>query len=166
MVFIRNVLVVTAVLVGMTSLAAFAQAPAPVSPASPLPTSGTRPGHTPGVGVSLPRSNHASNIGPNDMRAVAPTLPAPSVGMDATVRTYLRAARSALAAGRTGQAQQALEMAETRALDRSVAQGQTGTPSNSPLVARISAARQALGAGDRNQALRRIDTAIATPSAG
>ena len=100
------------------------------------------------------------------MHAVAPTLPAPAVGADATVQTYLRAARTALVAGRTGQAQQALEMAETRALDRSVPQGQTGTQSRSRLVADIGAARQALGAGDRGQALRRIDTAIATSAAG
>ena len=162
----RNILIAAVALAGMTSLAALAQAPAPVPPASALPASGARPGHTPGVGVSLPHSNHASNIRPRDMRAVAPTLPAPTVGADATVRTYLRAARTALVAGRTGEAQQALGMAETRALDRSVPQGGTAVPSGSPLVARIGAARQALGAGNRSQALHRIDAAIATKSAG
>ncbi len=161
-----NILVTAVALAGMTGFAALAQAPVSAPPASPLPASGARPGHTPGVGVSLPRSNKASNIRPRDTRAVAPTLPAPAIGADATVRTYLRAARTALVAGRTGEAQQALEMAETRALDRSVPQGGTGVPSGSGLVARIGAARQALGAGDRSQALHRIDTAIATKSAG
>ena len=161
----RSILVVAVALASMTSLAALAQAPT-AGPPAVLPPSGARPGHTPGVGVSLPRSTHASNIRPSDTRTVAPTLPTPAVGVDATVRTYLRAARSALVAGRTGEAQQALEMAETRALDRSVPQGRTNVPSHSPLVARIGAARQALGAGDRSRALHRIDTAIATPAAG
>ena len=155
----RYILAATVALAGMTSLVALGQT-------APVPASGVRAGHTPGVGVSLPRSDKASNVGPGDMHAVAPTLPAPAVGADATVQTYLRAARTALIAGRTGQAQQALEMAETRALDRSVPQGQTGTQSRSRLVADIGAARQALGAGDRGQALRRIDTAIATSAAG
>ncbi len=161
----RSTLITAVALAAMTSLAALAQAPASVPPASPLPASGARPGHTPGVGVSLPRSNQASNIRSSDTRAVAPTLPAPAVGADATARTYLRAARVALVAGRTGEAQQALEMAETRALDRSVPPGQTDTPSGNHLVARIGAARQALGANDRGRALREIDTAIGTPSA-
>ncbi len=155
----RYIFAAAVALAGMTSLAALGQT-------APLPASGVRAGHTPGVATSLPRSNKASNIGPGDMHAVAPTLPAPAVGADATVQTYLRAARTALIAGRTGQAQQALEMAETRALDRSVPQGQTGTQSRSRLVADIGAARQALGAGDRGQTLRRIDAAIATPAAG
>ena len=162
----RSIFVATIALAGMTSLAALAQTPASAPPTSLRPELGARAGHVPGVGVSLPRSDRASNIRPSDARPVAPTLPAPAVGADATVRTYLRAARTALVAGRTGEAQQALEMAETRTLDRSVAQGQTDTPSGSRLVARIGAARQALGAGDREQALHRIDAAIATSSAG
>ena len=163
----RYVSVAAIALAGMTSLAALAQAPASVPPASVPPASGARAGHEPGVGVSLPLSNRASNIRPNDTStAIAPTLPTPVVGADATVQTYLRAARAALVAGRTGQAQQALEMAETRALDRSVPQGATDTPSHRRLIVRIGAARQALGAGDRSQALHRIDAALNTPPAG
>ncbi len=160
----RSLFVATIALAGMTSLAALAQTSAP-SP-SMQSGSGARPGHVPGVGVSLPRSNAASNIRGSDTRRVAPTLPAPGVGADATVRTYLHAARTALVAGRTGEAQQALEMAETRALDRSVAQGQVNTPSHSRLVARINTALHTLGAGNRTRALHEIDAAIATKSAG
>ena len=100
---------------------------------------------------------------PADTRSnIAPTLPQPPVGENATTQDYLRAARSALAAGRTGQAQQSLEMAETRALDRSVAQGQTNAPSDSQLVSRIRDARHALGSGDRAHAMQLIDSALST----
>ena len=47
-----------------------------------------------------------------------PNLPTTLVGPNATPADYLRAAQQSLQAGRTGEAQQALEMAETRLLDR------------------------------------------------
>ncbi|HVB69554.1 MAG TPA: hypothetical protein VNE67_17030 [Acetobacteraceae bacterium] len=175
----RYVSLAAVALAGMTSLAVLAQttppppgsAPTSAPPGSPIPTSlppgsvaqapGARPGHEPGVGASYPLSNHASNIRSNDTHSVlAPTLPTPALGPDATVQDYLRAARTALDAGQTGQAQQALEMAETRALDRSVPQGATNAASHSDLVARIGAARRALGAGHRAQAMQRIDAAL------
>jgi hypothetical protein len=125
------------------------------------PATGARPGHEPGTGESLPLSNKASNIGPTDTRStIAPTLPGPAAGEHATTQDYLRAARAALVAGRTGQAQQSLEMAETRSLDRSVAQGQTNTPSESQLVSRIRDARRALRRGDRTHAIQLIDLAL------
>jgi hypothetical protein len=52
-------------------------------------------------------------------------------------------------AGRTGETQQALEMAETRALSRSVPLFQTTSPVDDPLVANIEAALNALSSGDR-----------------
>ena len=57
---------------------------------------------------------------------------------------YLRAAQSALQAGRTGETQQALEMAQTRLLDRSVPQAQTNNPSDNPAVTQVSQALKAL----------------------
>jgi len=154
----RHVTLATAALLGMIALPALAQTPSGANPAT-----GARPGHEPGVGVSLPQSNKASNIGPTDTGSnIAPTLPQPALGADATTQDYLRAARAALTAGRTGQAQQSLEMAETRALDRSVAQGQTNTPSDSQLVARIRDARHALGSGDRTHAIQLIDLALSS----
>jgi hypothetical protein len=83
-----------------------------------------------------------------------------ATGEHTTTADYLKAARAALIAGRTGQAQQSLEMAETRSLDRSVTQGQTATPSDSQLVARIRDARHALGSGDRAHAIQLIELAL------
>ena len=73
-----------------------------------------------------------------------------------------QAARASLVAGRTGQAQQSLEMAETRALDRVVPQGQTNAPSDSQIVARIQDARHALGSGDSAHAIQLIDLALSS----
>jgi hypothetical protein len=147
----------TVALLSLTALPAMAQAPAGTNPAT-----GARPGHEPGVGVSLPLSNKASNINQGERQAaVAPTLPRSGLGVNETPGDYLRAARSALVAGRTGQAQQSLEMAETRALDRSVPQGEANTPSGSPLVARIRDALHALGDRDNRQAIGFIDQALA-----
>ena len=151
----RHVNLATVVLLGMTTISALAQAPG-LDPAT-----GARPGHEPGIGESLPRSDRASNIGPADTRSIiAPTLPPSSIGENATARDYLAAARAELVAGRTGQAQQSLEMAETRALDRSIVADQVGVPSDSRLVGRIGNARRALGAGDTAQAIAMIDLAL------
>jgi hypothetical protein len=131
-------------------------------PAGVNPNTGARPGNEIGTGASLPYSNRASNIGPGDTRStIAPNLPSPAVGEDSPVQAYLQAARSALIAGRTGEAQQALEMAETRALDRSVPLFETSTPSRNPLVDQINQALQALGAHDRGRAVQIIDAALA-----
>jgi hypothetical protein len=122
---------------------------------------GVRPGHEPGVGQSFPLSPDASNIGPSDTRSnIAPTLPDPDVGEGASPRQLLMAARNALAAGRTGQAQEAMERAQTRLLDRSTPLFQTDRPSVDPAVARISEALRALGAGDRAGALRVLDAIV------
>lgn len=125
------------------------------------PQTGARPGNDIGTGQSLPLSNNAGNIGPQDTRsAIAPNLPSPDVEENAPPATYLRAARAALLQGRTGEAQQALEMAETRALDRSVPLFQTGTPSSSPMVDTIEKALNALGTGDRAGAAQFIEQAL------
>lgn len=150
----RHVNLATVALLCTTTISALAQAP-------DLDSSGGRPGHEPGIGTSLPLSNNASNIEPSDTRSlIAPTLPASSAGTNATAHEYLNAARAALVAGRTGEAQQSLEMAETRALDRSVLQGQESQPSPSRFVSRISEARHALGDGDSARAIALIDRAL------
>jgi hypothetical protein len=130
-------------------------------PPGAYPGTGARPGNEIGTGESLPRSNNSSNIGPQDTRSsIAPNLPSPEVGADAPPRQYLEAARTALLQGRTGEAQQALEMAETRALDRSVPLFQTNTPSRNPLVDKINQALQALGTGDRARTVQLIESAL------
>jgi hypothetical protein len=143
---------------GMAAMPALAQMPAGADPAT-----GARPGHQIGVGQSLPLSNNASNIGPADTRStIAPTLPASANGDDGASHDYLRAARVSLVGGRTGQAQQSLEMAETRALDRGVPAGQTAVASGSQFVARIRDARHALAGGDRARAVQLIDLALSS----
>ena len=146
----RYLYAASASLLALTAISALAQSPALDS------STGARPGHEIGVGDSLPRSNNASNIGPANTRSViAPTLPSSDLGENAGPRDYLTDARKSLVAGRTGQAQQSLEMAETRALDRP-----NGPPSE--LITRIRNARQALGAGDRAGAIALIDLALSS----
>ena len=152
----RGIHFTAAALLAMSVTPALALAPSSTDSAT-----GTRPGHEVGVGDSLPRSDKASNIVPGDTRSRnAPTLPRSGIGENSAPQDYLRAARASLVAGHTGQAQQSLEMAETRALDRSVAQGETNAPSDSQLVSRIRDARRALGSGDRAHAIQLIDTAL------
>lgn len=123
------------------------------------PVAGARPGRVPGVGESLPRSDRASNIGPGTAQAIAPSLPQPAVGGAAEAREYLVAAREALATGRTGLAQQSLEMAETRLATR-VEPSELITPTGAPLITMIRQARQALDAGQRMQAMQIVDAAL------
>lgn len=106
-----------------------------------------------------PSANHASNMGADDTRSViAPRLPTPPPGEN--IRQLLITARQALAAGRTGAAQEALERAETRVLDRSVPIGEQNVPDQDPLVAALMQARQALGNGRPQQAVAIIDSAV------
>lgn len=149
------------------ALSALLMAPAPAparaqgTPSGAGPVTGARPGNEIGTGMSLPRGTRASNIDSNDTRStIAPNLPSPPLGPDATAADYLRAAEYSLRAGRTGEAQQSLEMAQTRLLDRSVPQGQTYSPSANPAVTQIDEALHALAAGQRMQALQLIDAAI------
>ena len=145
-----------AALLGMAAASALAQTPSGVD------ATGARPGHQIGVGNSLPRSDKASNIVPADTWSdIAPTLPQSAIGENGGSRRYLKSARTSLVGGRTGQAQQSLEMAETRALDRSVPEGQTAVANNSQFVSHIRDARHALGRGDRQQAIQFIDLALA-----
>ncbi len=113
-----------------------------------------------------PPSNRASNIGPQDTQSTnAPALPAPNLPDGARPSDALRAAQGALAAGRTGEAQESLEMAQTRMLDRSVPLGQTNNPSDNPTVRQISRALQALASHDRATCMQLIQTALASATA-
>lgn len=126
------------------------------------PVTGARPGNDIGTGMSLPTSDQAGNITPQDTTSpIAARLPEPPVGDNAAIHDYLLAARNALAAGRSGEAQEALEMAETRALDRSVPLFQTSTPIHDPVVEHITQVLHTLGNGDRLEAMRLLEQAIA-----
>ncbi len=96
--------------------------------------------------------------GPGEI-VLAP-LPALSLPAAATPHDYLAAAQTALAAGRTAEAQNALEHAETRALARSVRPSRAGIADANPLVATIAHARAALRAGDKTAAAAAIDAGL------
>ena len=120
-----------------------------------------RPGHTPGVGDSYPLSNNASNITSGDTRSpIAPTLPAPAGGQNASLHDLLVDAQRALGAGQTGRAQEALERAETAMLQRSVPVEQANTPDQAPGVTQVKAARDALARRDLAEARRNVDAAL------
>ena len=133
---------------------AFAQAPASQSPRM---TSQPETGSS----GSEPSSLRASNTGGDpDAPQIAPSLPLPPVDPNASAEEFLHAARSAIARGRTGEAQEALERAQTRLLDRSVPLFRTDQPSTHPAIPLISQASRALGAGDREAAMRYLDQAL------
>ncbi len=153
------------VLAGLAGAPVLAQTAVPVTPQGvppgANPATGARPGNDIGTGMSMPMGTHASNIDAGDTRStIAPNLPSPPIGPNANAADYLRAAQSALQANRTGEAQQSLEMAQTRLLDRSVPMGQTNNPSDNPAVSQVSQALKALAAGDRAQTMQLIQSAI------
>lgn len=112
-----------------------------------------------------PFSTKASNINSSDISSpIAPALPSTGLGPNASIPQVLGVASSALTAGKTGLAQQALENAETLALTRSVPYNQAGQRDDSPLVMNLYSARQALGKGDLAGAKHFTD--LATQAAG
>ncbi len=168
----RSLALSVTILAGLIATPAFAQTSVPLNqqgvPPGASPETGARPGNDVGTGMSMPLSSHASNIDSSDTRSpIAPNLPSPAIGPNANAVDYLQAAQASLQAGRTGEAQQSLEMAQTRLLDRSVAHGQTDNPSDNPAVTQISQALKALAAGDRAQTMQLIQSTIpiATASA-
>jgi hypothetical protein len=157
-------------LAGLAGMPAIAQTVSTLTPqgvpAGANPDTGARPGNEIGTGMSLPLGTRASNIDQSDTHSsIAPNLPSPRIGENSNAVDYLRAAQSALQAGRTGEAQQSLEMAQTRLLDRSVPQQQTSNPSDNPAVSQISQALKALAAGDRAQSMQLIQSAIPSATA-
>ena len=118
------------------------------------------------LGGTQPMSTTATNNGPQDTHTTwSPSLPPPPVDDGAPPAAFLDAARRAIAANRTGEAQESLERAESRALDRAIKPSTAGQPSGQPLVQQIAHARQVLGAGDRLGAVRVIENAMKTAEA-
>ncbi len=157
----RSMLFATAAAVGLTfGVAAMAQT---TNDAMPV-----RPDHSPGVGLSEPASTSASNITPSDTRSpIAPRLPgAAAPGINATAGEELATAQTALSQHRTGAAQEALERAETRLLDRSTPAGMTDVPAQNPVVQTISQAREALGHHDIARAQTLVSKAMMEVRAG
>lgn len=112
---------------------------------------------------SSPMSGKTSNIAGSNIRSsTAPRLPTP--GADDPDR-LLMAAQNTLSRGRTGEAQEALERAETRLLDRSTLASDAGTPISGPRIDAIRQALSSLGSGDRAGAKAAITTAMSHPAA-
>ena len=110
---------------------------------------------------SVPLTAPDSNIAPTDTRSIlASPLPMPPVPSFDQPRAFLQAARDALARGHTGEAQEALERAESRLLDRSVEAVRARSPDTARAVLDIGVARQALAARDRIGAGHAINDAI------
>jgi len=111
-------------------------------------------------GAGSPMSSKASNITGADTRSeIAPRLPDPASSGN-TPQDYLAAAQRALASGRTGAAQEALERAETRLLSRSTDPSMAASPADMPMVQQIGQARRALAARDTAGAKSAISSAL------
>jgi hypothetical protein len=142
-------------------LAAPALALAQTTPVPPLPDQ-----PAPSLPGRQPTSTAPTNTGAGDTHTLwSPQLPPPPVDDNASPAAFVRAAEAAIAADRLGEAQEAIERAESRALDRSVRPSRAGEPSHQPLVQQLAEARQALGTGDRAGALAKLNAALANPDA-
>lgn len=130
-------------------------------PGSPSELTGERE-YTGGAGspLSIAASNTTSA---NTRSEIAPRLPDPNAAAS-TPEAYLAAARAALAQGKTGMAQEALERAETRILSRSTDPSMAATPADMPLIQQIGAARQALANRDTRGAQAAIGVALGEPT--
>jgi hypothetical protein len=146
---------VVVALLAMTSTVAFAQIPTNAGTATPM-----HPGHEIGVGESSQPDKVGTISARDTTPVIAPILPSPAIDNDAAPRDYLRAARAALVAGRTGEAQQSLEMAETRELDHMALLGHTDDPSAGLFLDRIIDARRALDSLDTGYAITLVDVAL------
>jgi len=91
----------------------------------------------------------------------APRLPTPPVATNAPPPVYLQQARRSIQAGRTGEAMEALERAETRILEVIGAPPRPGGPATNPFITGIHNARAALARGDRREADRIVADLIA-----
>jgi hypothetical protein len=120
-------------------------------PAGAQPIELPAPGATAGPG-DMASSDIRSSI------SAAASMP-PSL-REASVKTFLQAARRALAARRMGEAQEALERAETRLLQSSAGLPHTSSSDGEHTLRDIAAARSAAAARDRQGALRAIDDAL------
>jgi hypothetical protein len=150
-------------LIPLTLAAALLAVPVAMAQTGPQTPDGARPGNDIGTRSSLPLSPNASNITSADTTStIAPTPPEPSVGADAGVSALLTSANQSIASGRTGQANEALEQAETQILQRSVPQTQTDFSSADPVVTQINQARQALGNRDNAAATQLINQILSS----
>ncbi len=91
----------------------------------------------------------------------APRLPTPPVSPNAPPPVFLRDAQRSIEAGRTGEAMEALERAETRILEVIAAPPRPEGPASNPFITGIHNARAALARGDRREADRIVGDLLA-----
>ena len=113
---------------------------------------------------------HDRTVGGRDGPAIRPHGPArrshrPTCRRAAVPRTICAPPRPRWPPAAPERRESALEMAQTRMLDRSVPLGQTDNPSDNPTIRQITQARQALAAQDRAACLQAIQAAIASATA-
>ncbi len=158
-------LLASAAMLGLIAGGAYAQTPPAAAPAAtPHPMAAPAPAagavKAPGTASF---SVKASNIVPADTHSlIAPRLPTPRVGENASPEQLLTVANNALKENKTGLAQEALERAETRLLDRSTNSSAANQPDNSMLIKDISMSRRALGRGDLTKAEVPLQQALTT----
>ena len=92
--------------------------------------------------------------------AIVPPLLVPPVDPNASPAAFLRSARSAVESNRPGEAEEALERAETRLLDRSLLPAAAQAQDQETAVLDIGVARRDLAAGDLAGVLWAIDDAL------
>jgi len=110
--------------------------------------------------MSEPFSPQASNILPSDTRSViAPTLPTPPVGPNASAERFLGVAQHALDRRRSGEAQEALERAETARLNL-LARGSANPNPSDPMVGHIRGALDSIARRDWGGAHEQIAMAM------
>src|ERR1700750_423983 len=102
-------------------------------PGTPVPAS------PPPGGVSQPSSPGSAPTAPDDGKPLAP-LPAPNVDDNAPASAFVQAAEVALAAGSPGEAEEAIERAESRLLDRDIDPRRIQDPSGNPVIALLAQA--------------------------
>jgi hypothetical protein len=137
----------------------------PAAPATPSATDNTTTDQSQPPMKMPMRPAQASNIGPADTHStIAPALPVPAVGPNATPQQYLQQAQQALHRRRSGEAQEALERAETRMLDRSTEPSAANQPDMAPAIQQVTKALDALGRRDWHQADQIIADLLNNPN--
>lgn len=158
----RRMLLASATLFGMSLAApAFALNTTTNQPPGTMPAPASSQPAGEGTAMHHWRHASASNIVPTDTHSrFAHKLPATGLGPNAAPTDYLQVAQDALRHRRGGAAQEALERAETRLLDRSVPMGQGGVPDQAPAIQAITQALDALGRHDWVAAQEHVGAAL------
>ena len=111
----------------------------------------------PTIEPTVPANTRRPDIRP----ATRLPFPGPPAHSNEPPREFLEAARHALEAGQIGNAQEALERAETTLLNGSGAPVTASSPDTQHAILAIGAARRELAAHDHQGAMRAIDNALA-----